>query len=230
MSLNHSPAIVTDGLVLCLDAANVRSYPKSGTTWTDLSTSGNNGTLYNQASYSSANAGVMDFDGTDDYIDVGSDIISGTNNNFTVSFWAVADSKPGTNQNTALWGWGSNGIGSNGLVCYIDAAQFSHRIAIQKNGGGEYVSGEYNVQTGVWFNFVYTFSSAGQFHYANGSFLASKAAGANPGSSGSFRVGSSLTGEKFDLNGRMNNVLFYSRALAADEVRRNYEATVGRYT
>jgi len=36
MSLNHSPSIVTDGLVLCLDAANQRSYPKSGTTWSDL--------------------------------------------------------------------------------------------------------------------------------------------------------------------------------------------------
>ena len=47
MSLNHSPAIVTDGLVLCLDAANPRSYPKSGTTWSDLSGNGNHGALQN---------------------------------------------------------------------------------------------------------------------------------------------------------------------------------------
>ena len=44
MSLNHSPSIVTDGLVLCLDAANKRSYPGTGTAWTDLK-GVNNGSL-----------------------------------------------------------------------------------------------------------------------------------------------------------------------------------------
>ena len=47
MGLGHSPRIVTDGLVLCLDAANSRSYPKTGTTWTDRSKSGNNGSIAN---------------------------------------------------------------------------------------------------------------------------------------------------------------------------------------
>ena len=47
MGLSHSPRIVTDGLVLCLDAANKRSYPGAGTTWTDLSSSKANGTLVN---------------------------------------------------------------------------------------------------------------------------------------------------------------------------------------
>ena len=41
MALAHSPRIVTDGLVLCLDAGNPKSYPGSGTTWTDLSGNGN---------------------------------------------------------------------------------------------------------------------------------------------------------------------------------------------
>lgn len=40
MALHHSPRIVTNGLVLALDAASIRSYPMSGTTWYDLS--GNN--------------------------------------------------------------------------------------------------------------------------------------------------------------------------------------------
>ena len=42
MALSHSPKIVTDGLVLYLDAANPKSYPGSGTTWYDLSGNGNN--------------------------------------------------------------------------------------------------------------------------------------------------------------------------------------------
>ena len=37
MGINYSPKIVTDGLVLCLDAANPLSYPGSGSTWNDLS-------------------------------------------------------------------------------------------------------------------------------------------------------------------------------------------------
>ena len=67
MSLNHSPAIVTDGLVLCLDAANIRSYPKSGTTWSDL-VGTNNGTLTNMdaANFSSDNGGSLSFDGSDE--------------------------------------------------------------------------------------------------------------------------------------------------------------------
>ena len=47
MGVDYNPKIVTNGLVLCLDAANVKSYPGSGTTWIDLSGNGNNGTLTN---------------------------------------------------------------------------------------------------------------------------------------------------------------------------------------
>ena len=66
MALAHSPKIITDGLVLCLDAGNTKSYPGSGTTWTDLSGNGNNGTLTNMdgANLDSANGGSFTFDGT----------------------------------------------------------------------------------------------------------------------------------------------------------------------
>ena len=67
MALSHSPSIVTNGLVLCLDAANSKSYPGSGTTWTDLSGRGNNGTLVNGVGYNSGNLGSLVFDGVDDY-------------------------------------------------------------------------------------------------------------------------------------------------------------------
>jgi hypothetical protein len=68
MGLTHSPKIVRDGLVLHLDAANVKSYPGSGSTWKDLSGYGNTGTLVNGASYSSENLGAIAVDGTNDYI------------------------------------------------------------------------------------------------------------------------------------------------------------------
>ena len=60
--------IITTGLVLNLDAGNTASYSGTGTTWTDLSGNGNNGTLTNGTSYSSTNGGVMVFDGVNDYV------------------------------------------------------------------------------------------------------------------------------------------------------------------
>ena len=66
MAFNYSPKIVTDGLVFAVDAANKKSYPGSGTTWTDLA--GNNiGTLTNSPTFDSGNGGNLVFDGTDDY-------------------------------------------------------------------------------------------------------------------------------------------------------------------
>jgi prepilin-type N-terminal cleavage/methylation domain-containing protein len=60
--------IVTNGLVLHLDAGNTASYPGTGTTWTDLSGNSNNGTLVNGPTYNSANGGSLVFDGVDDYV------------------------------------------------------------------------------------------------------------------------------------------------------------------
>ena len=62
--------IVTNGLVLALDAADRNSYPDSGTTWTDLSGNGSNGTLINGPTFSSVNGGSIVFDGLNDYVNI----------------------------------------------------------------------------------------------------------------------------------------------------------------
>ena len=67
MAFSYSPKIVTDGLVFAVDAANKKSYPGSGTTWTDLAGS-NDGTLTNGPTFDSGNGGSIVFDGSDDYI------------------------------------------------------------------------------------------------------------------------------------------------------------------
>ena len=72
MGLSHSPRIVTDGLVFCVDAGDKMSYPGAGTTWTDLSKNRNNGTLTNGPTFNSANGGSISLDGSNDYISVGS--------------------------------------------------------------------------------------------------------------------------------------------------------------
>jgi len=68
MSLGHNPSIVTSGLMLCLDAANKRSYPGTGTTWFDLSGNGYNFTLTNSPTYGNhKNTPCFTFSGVDDY-------------------------------------------------------------------------------------------------------------------------------------------------------------------
>jgi hypothetical protein len=66
---NNAP-IVTNGLVLYVDAGNNNSYPESGTTWTDL-IGGNNGTLTNGPTYNSGNGGYIDLDGSNDLVNFG---------------------------------------------------------------------------------------------------------------------------------------------------------------
>src|SRR6056300_382098 len=62
--------IVTDGLVLNLDAARKDSYNRTGTTWNDISGNGNNGTLTNGPTFDSEDYGSIVFDGVDDYVTV----------------------------------------------------------------------------------------------------------------------------------------------------------------
>ena len=51
MAVASGPNVVEDGLVLALDAGNTKSYPGSGSTWTDTVGS-NNGTLTNGPTFS----------------------------------------------------------------------------------------------------------------------------------------------------------------------------------
>ena len=88
MAFSYSPKIVTDGLVLYLDAENTRSYPGTGTTWSDLSRDGNNGTLTNGPTVDSGNGGSIVFDGSNDYVDF-DDILDLST--LSVSMWINCD-------------------------------------------------------------------------------------------------------------------------------------------
>ena len=84
----YGPKIITNGLVLYLDAANRNSYPGSGTTCTDLSGNNNNFTLVNGPTFSSGNMGNIVFDGTDDYLLINS-LVWNYNADFTIQFWLI---------------------------------------------------------------------------------------------------------------------------------------------
>lgn len=69
MATNYNPKIVTDDLMIFLDAGNPRSYPQSGNTWTDL-INGAVGTLDGSQTFSEDNGGGLIFNGTTTWCDI----------------------------------------------------------------------------------------------------------------------------------------------------------------
>jgi hypothetical protein len=84
MAFQYSPKIITDGLVLALDAANQKSYPGSGVVWNDLISS-IAGNFNSGPTFSSNNSGYLSFDGTDDWVTL--DIATTSVDIKTISFW-----------------------------------------------------------------------------------------------------------------------------------------------
>ena len=109
MSTKYSPKIITNGLVLSLDAANNKSYPRSGTTWTDLSGNSNTGTLTNGPSFNDGNQGSIVFDGINDYASLSTTTPTDLQGNpaFTVDGWFKSN---GDWTGGATWGIGGGGF------------------------------------------------------------------------------------------------------------------------
>lgn len=82
--------IVNDNsLVLCLDSANVKSYPGSGTSWLDLSKKGTVSTLQGGVTFASNNKGALNFNGTNGraFIGTNSNYYFNLTQNFTLCAW-----------------------------------------------------------------------------------------------------------------------------------------------
>jgi hypothetical protein len=112
MGVAYNTSIVTNGLVLALDAANTKSYPGSGTTWTDLSGNNNTGTLTNTPTYSSANSGSIVFNGTNNNATVNSNATIPTGASArTVSIWFLTNTTTWQTNINNLFFYGSNNTG-----------------------------------------------------------------------------------------------------------------------
>jgi len=221
MSLSHSPLIVRDGLVLCLDAANPRSYPKSGTTWSDLKGS-NDGTLTNmENNFDSANKGSLTFDGSNEYV-ARSNFI-GTTSTFSVCHWI----KLAANQTTRTIF--SNYTSSNrGWVTGI--SDNSQNVVKFYLGNTVHLYASSALDINVWYLVSVTYDNGNPKIYINDTLN-------NSSSSATVVFGSTLysndigrlgVGSQY-FNGSIANVFVYNRALTASEVLQNYNATRGRY-
>jgi len=215
MGVGYNPRIVTDGLVLCVDAANKRSYPGTGTTLTDIK-GDSNGTLVNGATFSDDNGGGIVFDGTNDYITFGQTSLS-VQGPATIDIWASYSSTNG-NRNLAALTAGTAmtqiGVRSNGVVW--------------KSGGYALIT--YTTPTiGQSANWIVTVDGSNFNVYIDGSLNNSTTSASTPtGANGSFWLGT-FNGIGEFHQGSIYSARVYNRVLSASEARQNFEATKGRY-
>jgi hypothetical protein len=222
MSVNYNPRTVTDGLVLALDAGNAKSYPASGTTWTDLSGRGNTGTLINGPTYNSSNGGRIIFDGTNDYVSFPSTIqLTGS---YTISY-AIYSTRTGTD-NKQQWLCDFGG-GSSGITLY---GFNSGKVAIRDSSNSQRYVWEVLYNNEIRNNFcILDFVSNGttvKFYLNNVDRGNITPATVN------LNINMLGTDRFFDdqaYAGTMYFVRYYNRALTAAEVQQNFNALRGRF-
>lgn len=220
-------SIVTSGLVLNLDAGNSSSYPGSGTTWTDLSSNSNDGTLVNGPTYSSTNGGSIVFDGSNDYVNISNDLrsdvgefLAESSNTFSVSVWFFPDTTD-TNRNAIFTK--ALGFGSAGNV-YLEYNGTNLSSVIRGTATNNY----YTSLTSSWHELAITWDGTTLKSYLDGSFLSNLNVGTAVAQTVQPRLGASGNGGETFL-GRISVAKVYDRALSASEVTQNYNALKDRF-
>ena len=224
MAFNYSPKIVTDGLVLYLDAANRYSYVSGSTSWNDISRTGINGALLNGPTYSTDGGGSILFDGVDDYVQInyGGNLSSDT---ITLNFFAKHNG-PRDGRRTML------GLSNGGNFAY-----FTYNMQIWETNS-EYLSfvGDGTTFTTYTFNIPNTFQVWNHFavvispttikNYLNGQLVYNSTAITLRGIFDRIWLGT--RGNQL-WKGWIPNFQLYNRELSATEVLQNYNATKTRF-
>jgi len=214
MASNYSPKIVTDGLVLCLDAADKVSYPGSGTTLTDLSGNGIDGTL-SHASIGTDTSGTMDFDGSTDYVSV---TMPSVGPSLTIASWVNPDVDTGGDNYKAIFDWLG---GADFIFGYRNnkIAQYSYQ--------SDLLYSDTDLTVGGWNYIVLTRTASVVTFYLNGV--------ADGGDSTSTRTPSgvahigSRSGTTYEFDGKIAILRVYDRVLSAKEISQNFNAQRSRF-
>jgi len=232
VALSHSPSIITSGLVLCLDAANRKSYPGSGTTWTDLSGRGNNATMFGSVPFETDVTSCFNFatatGANAANSSLGFTFVSNmiqTTGDFTFSCW-VKNPNASVGQ-TGLFsnsGGGDGyrfGVGLNGIYVLIGPTYTEFVIPFSST-----------LSSSLWYNVVAVFSrtTASILLYLNGVFQNS---GSIPVSQTAFN-GAQVPGLVKSAcceiyTGKIAGFSAHNKALSAAEVQQNFNALRGRF-
>jgi hypothetical protein len=230
MAFGNGPKIVTEGLVLALDAADRNSYVSGSTTWFDLSGNGNNGTLVSGSTFNSANGGSIVFDGADDYAVVGSfnQLPTGSSAR-TVNIWF--------NPNVTTWQSNINNLffygtaGANGGTFGIDFDTYPNMDVYTWGGAGrDIIFSTTFPQTG-WSNLSVVYNGGTTLSiYENSRNTQNVTVTALSTTNTSVWIGSiNPSFQSWYYDGRISNIQIYNRALSATEILQNYDATKTRF-
>ena len=226
--------IVKDGLVLNLDAAKRDSYPGTGTTWRDISGNQLTGSLVNGPTFNPDNGGSIVFDGSNDYISTTIPTVrslTGTRSSISIWFRAVNT----TTRGVLIADWDSTG---GPLTCRLEISGFllsSRTIGGNINSPGGAVTPIQSTTlllNNTWYNVVIQYDGTNSTLYLNGNLEASLVTterGSNPTGNNSVSIGRGGAFNGLYLNGNIAQTLIYNRALTAQEVLQNYNATKGRF-
>lgn len=233
MSVSYNPSITTNGLILYVDAANARSYPGSGTTWTDVSGYGNNGTLVNSPTFSSTNGGILGFNGSSSYVSI-PDSASLRPANITVCTWAKLSSfnNPNTGiivkpQNSTPGGAWSNPYLS--WMIRVEDSGFTLSVAMGSSTTYYAARNAYGFSTNVWYFFTLTYDGTTLKGYVNAVPISSLTQTTTINYTTNPVQLAAMNYSLEYLNGNIALTQIYDRALSQNEIARNFNAHRARF-
>ena len=229
MGSHYNSRGVTNGLVFCLDAANIKSYPKSGSTWSNFITGTNNATLQNSPTYNTANGGYIAFSSSSSQYANAATLGSLTRWTVEVAvrFTASYSTK------VAMVVGGQYDLSSNlNFTIGTNNAPINYNIAVG------FFNGAWRSTTGVayaqnqWVHITGTYDGSTVRQYTNGTQVDSLSYTGTPASGGEVRINRRWddvvsSGNLFDTN--IGIIRIYNRSLTAAEVRQNFSNIRGRY-
>ncbi len=213
--------IVTSNLVAHYDMGSPICNPGNGTTITDLGGS-NNGTITGPT-YSKANGGVLDFDGSNDDFEVTDSTDLRITSAITLQGWINLDAKSGNYQHIAIK---QSGASSTAYGLWI---KDSGELYAEINASSNSITGATSLATGTWLNVALTYDGSDIKLYLNGSQDASSSPGSITISHGSYPF--DLFSGPFNdrIDGKLGSMLLYSSGLSAAQILSNYNATKSRF-
>jgi hypothetical protein len=221
MSLHHSPRIVTDGLVLCFDAANTKSYPGTGTTWTNLI--GLPNVTLTSTSFTNNAIGGISFTSSSSLASFSSAGLS-LSNGFTVSVWikhtGTLPRAVGSVQRYFT-------IPSEAVVLRFENNNILRGYVFDNTGTIRSISVSNQIFSGNYYNCVYSYDGTTFKLYNNNVEIGNLSVSVTlrtPSGTANLPSGGS---EWFE--GDMHLTHFYNRALTPQEIQQNFNALRGRF-
>jgi hypothetical protein len=227
MGIAYNPKTVTDGLVLCLDAANPKSYPGSGTVWNDLSGNGNNANIIGAPIHS---GNYFSFNGIDQYAVINSQLKNKINssNEFTI---IVAAKVKFIEHVDNLVGWGNANNDAGGVSRTFGIYSQSGTLRSIYNGGA--VFGSSNLYN-TWLYFVSRYDLSNSYADLYGAVSNSQVAALTPTSTWKdISITYDITVCKTSYFTRLmeadvSQILAYDRKLSNIEITDNFNSFKGR--